>query len=108
MSLELLGAEPRGILIKVRNAPQLAAAQGGAAGAVAATLVPETIENVVLDKMAEQFRSQLRQKGVDADVQVVAANLRPPVRSFGTGVALGLGIAGLSWAGWRFLLSKLF
>ena len=108
MSLELLGAQPaRGILIKVRNAQQLAAAQGGAAGAVAATLVPETIESVVLDKMVTQFKGALRTQGVDAEVSIVSADPHRPVTSgYGAGVVTGLGLAGLGWAAWRFGLRR--
>lgn len=107
MSLDLLGAEPRGILIKVRNAQQLAAAQGGTAGAVAASLVPETIEGVVLDKMVAEFRKTLAAKGVDASVDIVSATPhRPATSGFGTGMALGAGAVGAGLAVWRFGLSK--
>lgn len=107
MSLDLLGAEPRGILIKVRNAQQLAAAQGGTAGAVAASLVPETIEGVVLDKMVAEFRKTLAAKGVDASVDIVSATPHKPATSgFGMGMALGAGLAGAGFAFWKFGLSR--
>lgn len=108
MSLDYLGAdEPRGILIRVKNAQALAASQGGTAGAVAAALVPETIEGVVLDKMVAQFRDNLRKNGVDADVGIVSAAAHKEATSgFGTGVVVGLGAAGAAFAAWRFGLSR--
>jgi hypothetical protein len=104
-SFDLIGAEPtRGLLVRVRNVPQLVAKQGGLPGAVAAKLVPNTIEAVVLTKMAEQMRPTLHEKGVEADVQVVTTATLPRFRD---GLLLGLGAAGGLWAVWRFGLSKL-
>lgn len=105
MSLALLGvdAAPRGILIRVKNARALAAKEGGASGAIAATLMPETIEGVVLQKMVDQFKSSLREKGVDADVQIVAAEGHGRAESgFAEGALVGAGAAGAAW-----LLGKL-
>ena len=89
MSLHLLGAERgRAVLVRVRNPLDLAKAQGGSAGRAAAALLPQAVSGMVLDKMAEQFRANLKANGVDAEVVV--------------GVALS--VAG--WAGWRFGISR--
>jgi|SRR5579859_6076188 len=112
-AFDLIGAEPptRGVLIKVKNVGQLAATQGGAPGALAAALVPETIEGVVLDKMVQQFRSNLKDKGVDADVQVVSTTMPPARSGLREGVVLGVvgaGVgAGLGWVAWRHGLRRL-
>lgn len=116
MSLELLGADPRGILIRVKNTNALVAQQGGTGGKVAAAvadnfpdLAGQPLETVVLSKMAGEFQKQLLGKGVIADVAVVSASAhRPATSGFKTGLAAGLGLAGLGWLGWRFFLSKLF
>lgn len=110
MSLALLGAEPtRGVLVRIRNAQQLAVSKGGAPGAIAATVIPETIESVVLDKTAEQFRQNLKANGVDADVQVVSAVAHKPATSgFRDGVLAGV-VGTTTLVGlWKYGLSKLF
>jgi hypothetical protein len=109
VSLDLLGAEaaPRGVLIRVRNAQALAASQGGTAGAIASSLVPQTIEGVVLDKMAEEFRKNLVKSGVDADVSIVSTDpLRPAKSGLVDCVLLGVGGSALAWIGWHFGLSR--
>ena len=111
MSLAYLGAEPgRALLIRVKNTLDLAKAQGGAAGGLAAFLVPQTIDNVVLSKMAEQFQAQLLEKGVNAEVTVVADTGSLPVKGrkdLLTGVGLGMILVGMGWAGWTFGVRKL-
>lgn len=106
MSLALLGAEPlRGVLIKVRNAQELAAAQGGTAGAIAASVAPGMIEGVVLNKIAEQLGPKFREQGVVADVSVVpvASVGGPNKRTFEVGIAVGAASMGLLWG-----LSRIF
>jgi hypothetical protein len=108
--LDLLGADPapRGVLIRVRNAQALAAKQGGAAGAIAATLVPQTIEGVVLDKMAAKLKEALTQQGVDAEVSVVsAAGARESKPAFGEGAAFGAAGMAALWAAWTLLVRRL-
>ena len=100
--LHLLGVDtPRMIQIRVKNAQALAAREGGMAGAVAAQLVPDTIEQVVLDKMVEQFRATLAQRGVDAEIKVVSAAQQQPEKKGlgpGGGFVLGAGLVGGAWA----------
>lgn len=95
MSLHLLGAERgRAVLVRVRNPLDLAKAQGGSAGRAAAALLPQAVSGMVLDKMAEQFRANLKANGVDAEVVVVA------------GVVVGVALSVAGWAGWRFGISR--
>lgn len=63
----------RALLVRVRDVPALVRAQGGAAGGFAAQLAPQTMENLVYGKMKDEFAEKLKEKGVDADVQVVAS-----------------------------------
>ena len=52
MSLHILGADiGRAIQIRVNNPLDLAKAQGGTAGAIAAFAVPKTVENKVMTTM---------------------------------------------------------
>lgn len=72
---EVLGAEVPGqgpyLTIHVKNVPELVKQQGGSAGAAAFSLVPQTIENTVYTKMASEIGAGMKQKGVDADIQIV-------------------------------------
>ncbi len=111
--LDLLGVEPvRVIQIRVKNAGELAAKQGGVAGAVAAQLVPETIESVVLNKMVQQFGASLKEKGVDAEVVVVplGSPVPPPSQRgpFLKGMVASAGLGGAGYAAWRFWLRRYF
>ena len=69
----LPGKKRRAIVIQINNAPQLAVAQGGTAGAWASTIAPDTIDQQVYQGAAEQLASALREKGVDATVKVMDA-----------------------------------
>lgn len=109
MGLELLGAEEpsRAILLRVKNARVLAAKEGGAPGAIAATVVPETIEGVVLQKIGDELDKNLRAKGVDAEVRIVSASGQPVAKSgFGEGIFVGLAVCAASLAAWRFGLKR--
>jgi hypothetical protein len=69
----LPGKKRRAIVIQINNAPQLAVAQGGTAGAWASTIAPDTIDQQVYQGAAEQLAGALREKGVDATVKVMDA-----------------------------------
>jgi hypothetical protein len=72
----LLGAEPetsKAILIRVKNAGELARGQGGVAS-FAQAIAPSMIESKVLDEMAKQFSKSLAEKHVVADVTIVEPN----------------------------------
>lgn len=110
MSLHLLGAERgRAVLVRVRNPLDLAKAQGGSAGRAAAALLPQAVSGMVLDKMAEQFRANLKANGVDAEVVVVADDGSPAAsgrRDVVAGVVVGVALSVAGWAGWRFGISR--
>jgi hypothetical protein len=69
----LPGKKKRAIVIQINNAPQIAASQGGTAGAWASTIAPDTIDQQVYQGAAEQLAGALREKGVDATVKVMDA-----------------------------------
>jgi len=108
----LVGADEQGraILIRVKNALALAASQGGAAGAIASKLVPQTVGSTVLSKMVDQLSSNLKQNGVDADVSIVADAGQKAVsggRDLLVGVGIGVAGTGALWALWK-LLRRVF
>jgi hypothetical protein len=67
------GKKKRALVIQIANAPQLAAAAGGTAGEWAASLAPDTIEQQVYARVADEMSAALRAKGVDASIKVVDA-----------------------------------
>jgi hypothetical protein len=72
---EVLGAaNPKGpfVTIHVKNVPELVKKEGGGAGEVAFQLLPQTIENTVYSKMKAEIAAGMKEKGVDADVNVVS------------------------------------
>lgn len=71
--LDVLGGEAatnRGILIKIRNAAELARSQGALAS-IAAQIAPATIEAKVYDEMRKRLASSLKDSHVEADVMIV-------------------------------------
>jgi hypothetical protein len=60
----------RAILIRVRNAAELARSQGALAS-LAQTLVPATIEAKVYDEMAKKLQDSLKSNNVDAEITIV-------------------------------------
>jgi hypothetical protein len=74
-------ATNRAILIRVRNAAELARSQG-ALGTLAAALVPGTVEAKVYDEMKAKLVESLKANNVDADVSVVEPkNFKSPTNS---------------------------
>lgn len=72
MSLELLGISTgQALLVRVKNPGALAASQAGTSGAIAAALLPETINNQVLTAVKAQLQDKLAQNGVLADIEIV-------------------------------------
>lgn len=72
----IMGAEPatsRAILIRVRNAAELARSQGAVA-TIAQALVPGTIEAKVYDTMAQKLKESLKANNVDAEISIVEPN----------------------------------
>lgn len=73
MRRTIVGADPttsRAILIRVRNAAELARSQGAVA-TIAQALVPATIEAKVYDTVAQKLRDSLKTNNVDAEVTIV-------------------------------------
>lgn len=93
-------ATNRAILIRVKNAGQLASAQGSAAGLMAG-IAPAMIEGKVYDEVSSKLRAALKTQGVDADVSIVEPNSfrspadnSPPWQS-PLFIAGGVGVLGL-------------
>lgn len=89
--LDVLGADTsKAILIKVKNAGQLAASQGALAS-IAAQLLPATIESKVYSTMRDKLADSLAKEHVDADVTIVEPTAWKPAGS--SHIALDIGIA---------------
>lgn len=92
----------KGILIQVKNVPEVVKAQGGAAGGVAYSLAPASITGKVYDTMKDQLTTKLKEQGVDADVKVVVptgfqeAGSNPIWKPVALGLS-GIGVLALSW-----------
>lgn len=86
------GNSSRAILLRVRNVPQLVAAQSKA-GAFLQQLAPDTIEAQVYSTIKDELSSAMKEKGVDADVQIVSGSGYSPApdSSLLTTVLVGLG-----------------
>jgi hypothetical protein len=94
----------RAVLIRIKNAADLARSQGALAS-MAQTLAPATIEARVYDELAKQLGKALADKRVEADVQVIDApqsNWRPAGGThLWTDIALALGGLGVLAILWR-------
>ena len=88
----------RSVLIQVRDTKALAAAKGGATGAAAAKLFPDTIDAKVYSDMRDKIAAGLKAEGVDADVSVVVPEGRVPAGSSPIwkpiAITLGVGLGG--------------
>lgn len=97
-------ASGRGVLVQVRNVPALIKAQGGRTGSFIDSLVPDTMEATVYSKMADEIAAGMKEKGVDADVKVVAASGYHSASSdYIRVVLLGALAVGAWWTGWNVL-----
>lgn len=102
--LDILGADPspaQGILIRVRNAEELARSQGAVA-TLATALAPATVGTKVLSTIASELKKALKDKNVDAEITVVdPAGWQPADGKFIQDVGFAVGgagvLAGLYW-----------
>jgi len=97
--LEILGADTnKGVLIRVKNAPELARAQGAMVSLVQ-QLAPATVESKVYEKLADELRASFKDRKVDADVLVVDVDAWKMSKSTRLGVGLfavsAVAVAGL-------------
>lgn len=96
--LDSIGADDLALLLRVKNWTTVVKKEGGAAGTVASLLVPGIVETKFYETMRDRLRSELGQKGIDADVQVVPRAQGGQVRSsLLPGMAVGAGAVGLGW-----------
>lgn len=111
--IDIIGAAapPRAILIRVRNAGDVARKQGALAS-LATALVPATVEARVYEEMAARLDGDLKANGIDAEVSVIADASRPSSPGAGDGgaflrgAAVGVGGAGVVWLAWRFVFRR--
>lgn len=59
------------VVIRVRDIPGLIKAQGGGIGEFVQKLAPNTIQDTVYNQMAAEIMKGMKEKGVNADVQVM-------------------------------------
>lgn len=101
--LDVLGADPspaQAILIRVKNASELARSQGAVA-TFAEALAPATVGTKVLSTIAAQLKSALKGNNVDAEVTVVdPAGWEPASNKFVQDVGFAVGGAGALAAAW--------
>ena len=107
---EILGADSsvqttKAVLIKVKNAAELARSQGAVAS-FAQALAPASIEAKVISTVAAQLKSALRDKGVDADVSVVEPGAYTSAGVSHIASDLGFAIGGAGVAGLIYWLVK--
>src|SRR4051812_37418078 len=94
------------ILIRVKNAGQLARSQGAVAS-LAQSVAPETIEAKVYDEMRKKLSSSLKDQGVDAEVSIVSAGGWKPVSGGGSSNTVkyaAFGIGGVALLGCAFYM----
>jgi hypothetical protein len=98
-----LGGGGQALLIRFKDPAKVAASSGGAAAAVA-SLIPHVpggtgaLSGLVYDGARKEFAGQLQQRGIDADVSVVADSPGGPSRSgVGFGVLIGAAVVGVAW-----------
>ncbi len=106
----IIGAQMpnRALLIHVTNAPDVVKSQGTMA-AIAQGLAPDTIDEQVYMKMADQLKQKMAEQGVKVDIKLVDTNTMKLVNesqvwryaTYGLAGALGLGIAGFIVFGGR-------
>ena len=86
-------ATERAVLVQVKDVPALVKAQGGSTGAIAMSILPETITAKVYSELASKLASGLKDQNVDADVKVVTSTGYQPAGSspIWKPIALGLG-----------------
>ena len=96
------GPQPA-LVIRVKNAGQLVAKEGGKPGELAFDALPGTITNFMYAKMRDEFAAKLKEQGVNADVQVTTSppNGPPPRSEFLPGVAVGAGVTAIAFGLWK-------
>ena len=109
VGLDVLGAAPdRGLLIKINNIDDLVRAQGGATGALANMLLPDTISSKVYGTLKDKLVGALKDQGVVADVKIVVpTNYKSSAGTFLRNAAVGAAGVGVGWSLWHFVLRGL-
>jgi len=99
---DVLGAVEgdRYLTVRLKDPAAVVRAQGGAAGALALRLAPNTVLNAAYDAMKKQFEAQSAARGVELDVAVHSGTpsdspLTPS--DFLRGTLVGGGVVGLGW-----------
>ncbi len=92
---DCLGAQS--LVIQVKDPGAVVRSQGGAAGGLAFTLAPKTIEDKMYAEMASEMIKEFRARGIDIDARAISdvpVGVKQPTE-FIPGVAVGAAGAGL-------------
>lgn len=92
----------RAILIRVKNAGEVARSQGALA-TIAQSLAPATVEAKVYDAMRDQLAQSLASNHVDADVTVVEPKAYQSAdgKHVWQDLAIGVGLIGVAAFAWK-------
>jgi hypothetical protein len=98
------------LVVHVKNAADVVRKQKGAAGSTFYSVAPAAVTGEVYKKIIDELQKGFREKGVDADLQILSQPPQgeTPRRDLTTGVALGVGAVGIGWLLWRYVLQGLF
>ena len=88
----------RAILIKLRDPAALARAQGPVAS-FAQAVAPSTIEGKVYEGFRDQLAKSLKEKAIDADIQIVQPSSFIPADSAHVAADLGFALGGAGLVG---------
>lgn len=98
MGLDVLGADAgEVIVVRVKNAPELARSQGPVAS-FAQSIAPATIEHKVLTTIAQKLRESFsaQKPAVDVDVTVAEPTAWKPTGTSHIWIDVGIGLGGLA------------
>lgn len=97
------------VAVRLKDPGALVQSQGGATGALAYKIAPQTITKTVYDTLASKLSDALLQQGVLADVSTQATpGAAPPKSDFASGLVVGAVGLGAGWAIWHYFLRAMF
>lgn len=109
MSNYTIGADSQYVAIRVKDPASLVKSQGGATGALAYKIAPQTITHKVYDELQQKLSDALAQQGVAADVTVMSTPGAPrqPTELL-NGAVIGALAVGAGWAVYHYFLRGMF
>lgn len=108
-AVDIIGTSAdRAIIIRVKNMRDVVKREGGALGDLAQTVLPDFTSEQFYSKLRSELSGKFKEKGVDAQVDVVLARDAPTTpaqtglaREFAVGIGIGLAIEALGLWLWR-------